>query len=50
MDNVTEAALTPGLARKEAGGTRRFSLERLGLRADHRPGQASGGQAQRVAL
>lgn len=52
LDNVREGGLFAGLDR--ASSTRRAYelLEHMGLghRADHRPGQVSGGQAQRVAL
>lgn len=52
LENAIEGSLYSGLPRREA--TRRASelLERfeVGLRADHKPGEVSGGQAQRVAL
>ena len=52
LDNVTEAALYRG---EPLGHARRRGLELLerfgvALRADARPGQVSGGQAQRIAL
>ncbi|MCC6619291.1 MAG: ATP-binding cassette domain-containing protein [Chloroflexi bacterium] len=52
LDNVTEPALYAGMARPEARRRAGDLLERFGvrLRADHRPGEVSGGQAQRVAL
>ncbi len=52
LDNVTEGALYAGLGRPEAIRRATELLERFGveLRADHRPGEVSGGQAQRVAL
>ena len=52
LDNVIETALYRGESR--ASATRRANglLERFGvdLRAHHKPGQVSGGQAQRIAL
>lgn len=52
LDNVTEGGLYAGLDRRTAIGRARTLLERFGVshRADHRPGEISGGQAQRVAL
>lgn len=52
MDNVIETALYTGMPRREARERAGVLLERFGvdLRASHRPGQVSGGQAQRVAL
>lgn len=52
MDNVSEAGLYAGLSRREARDRARVLLDRfdVGLRSDHRPGEVSGGQAQRVAL
>jgi ABC-type lipoprotein export system ATPase subunit len=52
LDNVTEVALYRRTSRTEARRRAHALLERFGvdLRADHRPGQVSGGQAQRVAL
>ena len=52
LDNVTEGALYAGLPRRAAQEQGRELLERfgVGIRADHLPGQISGGQAQRVAL
>ena len=52
LDNVTEGAIYAGVSRRPA---RRRAAELLAdfgveLRADHRPGEVSGGQAQRVAL
>lgn len=52
LDNVTEGGLYAGM-RREASRERALRLlERFGVeqRADHRPGEISGGQAQRVAL
>jgi ABC-type lipoprotein export system ATPase subunit len=52
LDNVTEGALYAGLARRAARKRALELLDRFGvpLRADHKPGEISGGQAQRVAL
>lgn len=52
MDNVCEAALYAGLPLKQARQRATVLLDHfeVGLRADHRPGEVSGGQAQRVAL
>jgi ABC-type lipoprotein export system ATPase subunit len=52
LDNVTEGALYAGLARGAARTRALGLLDRFGvpLRADHKPGEISGGQAQRVAL
>lgn len=52
LDNVTEGAIYAGVARRTARARAEGLLERFGvlLRADHRPGEVSGGQAQRVAL
>ncbi|AEE44254.1 ABC transporter ATP-binding protein [Cellulomonas fimi] len=52
LDNVLEPALYAGLDRRAAGRRARDLLDELGVghRADHRPGEVSGGQAQRVAL
>lgn len=52
IDNVCEAALYAGLTRKLArlAGLELLDRFQVGLRADHRPGEVSGGQAQRVAL
>ena len=52
LDNVCEGAI---YARADRRAATRHALELLdrfevGLRADHRPGEVSGGQAQRVAL
>lgn len=52
LDNITETSLYRGESRAAA---RRRAVELMeqfgvGLRAGHRPGQISGGQAQRVAL
>ena len=52
LDNVTEPAVYAGIGRRDARQRAGELLERFGvrLRADHRPGEVSGGQAQRVAL
>lgn len=52
LDNVLETALYRGEDRRESEPRAHALLERFGvaLRADARPGQVSGGQAQRIAL
>jgi len=52
IDNVSEAGLYAGLTRPQARRRALRLLERfeVGLRLGHRPGEVSGGQAQRVAL
>ncbi len=52
LDSVIEPALYGGCRRRAARGRARTLLADLGVaeRADHRPGQVSGGQAQRVAV
>ena len=52
LDSVTEPGLYAGGDRVELLTRARDLLTRFGLadRADHRPGQISGGQAQRVAI
>lgn len=52
MDNVTEGGLYAGMTRRRAQRTARDLLDRFGveLREDHKPGEVSGGQAQRVGL
>lgn len=52
VDNVAEGALYAGIGRRQAVAAAHVLLDRfeVGLRADHRPGEVSGGQAQRVAL
>jgi ABC-type lipoprotein export system ATPase subunit len=52
LDNVTESALYRGESRKAASVRAMDLLDQMGveLRADHKPGQISGGQAQRIAL
>lgn len=52
LDSVLEPALYAGHLARERVPRARELLERFGLegRADHRPGQVSGGQAQRLAV
>ncbi|MFD6056035.1 ABC transporter ATP-binding protein [Agromyces sp. NPDC060279] len=52
LDNVLETALYRGDDRRRSRHRAHELLERFGvaLRADARPGQVSGGQAQRIAL
>lgn len=52
VDSVVEPALYAGCRRGEVVGRARELLDQLGVgqRADHRPGEISGGQAQRVAM
>ncbi|WP_166345310.1 ABC transporter ATP-binding protein [Phytoactinopolyspora limicola] len=52
LDNVVETALYRRQSRKAAVSNAHTLLERFGvaLRASHRPGEISGGQAQRIAL
>lgn len=52
LDNVIEGALYSGVSRAVASARAHGLLDRfdVGLRADHKPGEVSGGQAQRVAL
>lgn len=52
LDNVCEAALFAGMPRRVARARTHELLAQFGIehRATHRPGQISGGQAQRVAL
>jgi ABC-type lipoprotein export system ATPase subunit len=52
LDNVCESALFAGLPRDAARRRAVELLTEFGVahRADHRPGEISGGQAQRVAL
>jgi lipoprotein-releasing system ATP-binding protein len=52
LDNVVEGALYTGLRRRKALRRATELMDRfgVGLRADHKPGEVSGGQAQRVAL
>lgn len=52
LDNVTETALYRGQSRGDAEPDARALLERFGVDvpAHRKPGQVSGGQAQRIAL
>lgn len=52
LDSVCEPALYGGERRRDAEPRARALLDALGVgvRADHRPGEISGGQAQRVAV
>jgi lipoprotein-releasing system ATP-binding protein len=52
LDNVIEGAIYTGIPRAVATERAGTLLDRfdVGLRADHKPGEVSGGQAQRVAL
>lgn len=52
LDNILETSLYRGDDRREMRGRAEELMRQLGvdLRATHRPGQISGGQAQRVAL
>lgn len=52
LDSVVEPALYAGWSLRTARDRGRTLLEELGVgaRADHRPGEISGGQAQRVAV
>ncbi|GAB3756074.1 ABC transporter ATP-binding protein [Zhihengliuella somnathii] len=52
LDSVIEPALYAGRTLREARGSARILMEQLGVdhRAHHKPGQVSGGQAQRIAV
>ena len=52
IDNVIESALYRGEPRRDALRVAAQLMTQFGveLRADHKPGQVSGGQAQRIAL
>ncbi|MBT8215659.1 MAG: ATP-binding cassette domain-containing protein [Acidimicrobiia bacterium] len=52
LDNVLEGAIYRGSPRRDSEPQAQALLARFGvdLRSDHRPGEVSGGQAQRVAL
>lgn len=52
LENVCESGIVAGWRRRSARARAHELLERFGLahRADHRPGEVSGGQAQRVAI
>lgn len=52
LDNIVEGGVYAGMTRRDAEQRANELLERFGveLRGDHRPGEVSGGQAQRVGL
>ncbi len=52
IDNVVEGSVYSGMSRRTARRRAVALMDRfgVGLRADHKPGEVSGGQAQRVAL
>ncbi|WP_199042532.1 ABC transporter ATP-binding protein [Glycomyces salinus] len=52
IDNIAETALYRGQPRAQALAAAEVLMDRfgVGLRSRHRPGQISGGQAQRIAL
>lgn len=52
LDSVVEPALYAGWKRENARARARVLLDQVGVgdRAEHRPGEISGGQAQRVAV
>ncbi|GIU91800.1 MAG: lipoprotein-releasing system ATP-binding protein LolD 1 [Acidimicrobiia bacterium] len=52
LDNIVESHLYNDIPRGEAVRRARKLMERfeVALRADHKPGEVSGGQAQRIAL
>lgn len=52
LANVCDSGLFAGLRHEDSAVRARSLLQRFGVehRADHRPGEISGGQAQRVAL
>ncbi len=52
LDNIIETALYRGQSRRAATRSAHQLMERFGvqIRATHKPGQVSGGQAQRIAL
>ena len=52
LDNVTEGGLYAGIAAAECRSRARELMQEFGItaRETHRPGEVSGGQAQRVAL
>lgn len=52
LENVCMPLLIAGKGRKEATGTAMAVLEQVGLqqRAEHKPGELSGGEQQRVAI
>lgn len=52
LDNIIESSTYNDLPRSEAIGRAQRLMDRfdVGLRAGHKPGEVSGGQAQRIAL
>ena len=52
IDNIIESSVYSSLDRREARVRAEGLMERFGvaLRSDHKPGEVSGGQAQRIAL
>lgn len=52
LDNIVESSVYNRLPRRNALERARVLMQRFGvaLRADHKPGEVSGGQAQRIAL
>lgn len=52
LDNITESSLYNKMSRREATKRALSLMDRydVGLRASHKPGEVSGGQAQRIAL
>lgn len=52
LDNITEGAFYAGMDRATAVSRASILMSRFGVdhRAEHRPGEISGGQAQRVAI
>jgi len=52
LDNIIEASNYTSIRRRDAVGRAEMLMQRfdVGLRADHKPGEVSGGQAQRIAL
>ena len=52
LDNVVETALYRRASRRQATIDAQLLMDRLGvaIRASHRPGEISGGQAQRIAI
>lgn len=52
LDNVIESSIYNSMSRRDAVARANLLMGRfgVGLRADHKPGEVSGGQAQRIAL
>lgn len=52
LDNIIESSVYNRMARREAVARASELMDRFGvaLRSDHKPGEVSGGQAQRIAL